>query len=141
MHNDDDEVPPAPPDKETQEQWLSWLRSAVEAHPAFETHSSILNECCVIAAHWRTRFWPNRAIWSRIRRGDRLVKEMCEAAPVLQRARDAVLSLPPADGTASKAVILDLCSGFGYLSMFLSELLAPCADRVEKIVLVDVKWA
>ena len=35
-------------------------------------------------------------------------------------------------------VVLDLCSGFGYLAMFLSELLP--AERVAKIVLVDIRW-
>lgn len=38
-----------------------------------------------------------------------------------------------------KLVILDLCSGFGYLGMLLSELLPP--HKVERIVLVDVRWA
>lgn len=120
-------------------EWAAWLHSAVKACPAYASHASILDECCAIAARWRERFWPKRAVWSRIRRGERLVKELCESAPVLARARAAVEDLENPGG--KKMIILDLCSGFGYLAMFLSELLAPWADRVEKIVLVDVKWA
>ena len=34
--------------------------------------------------------------------------------------------------------IVDLCSGIGYLGMFLSELLPPA--KVEMITLVDIMW-
>lgn len=39
---------------------------------------------------------------------------------------------------APAITILDLCSGFGFLGMFLSEMLPPAA--VERIVLLDKRW-
>ena len=53
------------------------------------------------------------------------------------RSHDLTISDHPCDHP--EAVILDLGSDFGYLSMLLSELLPP--DKVQKIVLVDVQWA
>ena len=57
---------------------------------------------------------------------------------MLDRARREVAALDLAEGQP-KIVIIDLCSGFGYLAMFLSELLPPA--KVERIVLVDKQWA
>ena len=59
---------------------------------------------------------------------------------MLTRVVRAVEALELAD-PSKPLVILDLCSGFGYLAMFLSELLAPFAHKVEKIVCVDIRWA
>lgn len=42
------------------------------------------------------------------------------------------------DGS-EKFTIIDLCSGKGYLSMFLSEILPT--EKVERCVLVDKAWA
>ena len=139
--DEDDHGPPShqPPAATitTDDEWAAWLRDELRSTPAYAEHAALLEECAGIAAGWRARFWADRQLWSRIRHGHRLAKELCEAAPVLARARDevAALTLPAAD---KKLVVLDLCSGFGYLAMFLSELLP--ADKVEKIVLVDLKW-
>ena len=121
--------------------FLHSLLEAVRACPAYDVHAALLEECCQIAGvRWRARFWEDKQLWNRIRRGRRLAKELSEIAPVLARARDAAAALElPASG--KRLVVLDLCSGFGYLAMFLSELLAPFAAKVEKIVLVDVRWA
>ena len=121
----------------TDDEWCSWLREDLQSCPAWQTHSSILEECATIATRWRARFWADRPLWNRIRRGRRLAKELAEAAPVLQQARAAVAALPEG---GPPLVILDLCSGFGYLAMFLSELLHEHAARVAKIVLVDIRW-
>ena len=61
------------------------------------------------------------------------MKELIECAPVISAARDYV----SADGREPVTVV-DLCSGKGYLSMFLSEMLPPA--RVERCVLVDRAW-
>ena len=118
------------------EEWCGWLRQELLACPAAGEYADLLDECCTIAGKWRSRFWDRKSLWSRIRRGGRLAKELSEIAPVLFRAR-AEVALLPEDGR--KLVVLDLCSGFGYLSMFLSELLPP--ERVEKIVLIDRQFA
>ena len=120
------------------EDWTAWLRAELEACPSYAEHASLLNECCQIAAGWRARFWTRKALWTRIRRGRRFAKELAEVAPVIARVRAQVDELNVASGQP-KAVILDLCSGFGYLGMLLSELLP--ANKVDRIVLVDKMWA
>ncbi|EOD30978.1 hypothetical protein EMIHUDRAFT_203035 [Emiliania huxleyi CCMP1516] len=119
------------------EEWCSWLHAELRACPAYATHGALLDECCAIAARWRTRFWGRKALWNRMRRGSRLAKELAEAAPVLERARLEAQSVKLEGG--ARVVVIDLCSGFGYMAMFLSELLPP--DKVERIVLVDKAWA
>lgn len=61
-------------------------------------------------------------------RRERVLKEMNECAPVIHVVMDAVSRLA-LDGD-EKLTIVDLCSGFGFLAMFLSELLpvdkVPC---------------
>ena len=78
----------------TDDEWCSWLREDLQSCPAWHTHSAILEECATIATRWRARFWADRPLWNRIRRGRRLAKELAEAAPVLQQARAAVAALP-----------------------------------------------
>ena len=91
---------------------------------------------------WRRRFRGNPALWKRIFKRDRVVKEFLEAAPILQAVVQMVdaTSLPndPNDPDAGKFTIVDLASGKGYLSMILSELLPP--EKVTKIVLIDKAW-
>ena len=105
---------------------------------AYEAHAELLDRCVEIAQTWRSRFWDRKALWGRIRRGRRLAKELAEVAPVLARVLHEVESTTIAEGQP-RLVILDLCSGFGYLGMFLSELLPT--EKVERIVLVDKMWA
>ena len=111
--------------------WLGWLQSDVRSCAAYATHGAILEECCAVAAAWRDRFWERKTLWSRIRHGRRLAKELAEIAPVIAAVRAALASTAAGGrgfaADAPKATIIDLCSGFGYLGMFLSELL-PRAD-------------
>ena len=109
--------------------WRNWLQGELEQSAAYSEHGRLLDECCAIAASWRVRFWERRALWGRIRRGSRLVKELVEAAPVLARAKAQVERLQLKEGQP-RLVVLDLCSGFGYLGMFLSELLHAVAHKV-----------
>jgi len=76
-----------------------------------------------------------KAVWLRVIRKGRLEKELQEALPVLDLVVKLIEQRKEED---DKMVIVDLCSGFGYQGMFLSELLP--ADRVEKIVLLDKSW-
>ena len=68
----------------TDDEWCSWLREDLQSCPAWQTHAAILDECATIATGWRARFWADRPLWNRIRRGRRLAKELAESAPVLQ---------------------------------------------------------
>lgn len=120
------------------EEWCGWLQEEVRKSASYAENSALLDECCAVAATWRTRFWGRKALWARLRKGQRLVKELAEVVPVLARVRAEVDAMEIREGQP-KLVILDLCSGFGYMGMFLSELLSP--DKVERIVLVDKMWA
>lgn len=120
------------------EEWIGRLAAQVRQCAAYGEHRDLLEECIQICCVWQQRFSERQALWSRIRRGGRLAKELAESAPVLARARTEALALQAA-GPSPRLVVIDLCSGFGYLGMFLSELLP--AEFVEKIVLVDVRWA
>ena len=59
---------------------------------------------------------------------------------------DVTSAMPSVDADAvrrgevvdDRATIVDLCSGFGYLGMFLSEMLDP--SKVKAIELVDKQW-
>lgn len=120
------------------EEWCEWLRKELQSAPAYAEFGPLLEECCEVAGRWRTRFWDRKAVWGRIRRARRFAKEVGEVVPVIAQVRAEVdkITLAP---DAPKLVILDLCSGFGYLAMLLSELLPP--EKVGRIVLVDKVWA
>ena len=120
------------------EEWADWLSADLQRCPAYAEYGSLLDKCCTIAAGWRERFWDRKHIWNRIRGGRRLAKELSEVVPVLSRVLREVTELDLAKGDA-KVVVVDLCSGFGYMGMFLSELLPP--EKVERILLVDIMWA
>ena len=84
-------------------------------------------------------------IWLRLLGGgsrggeqQRLVKELLESLHVMARVMDHVETDLPASKHPEPITVLDLCSGFGYLSMFLAELLP--ANRVDKIILLDKAW-
>lgn len=122
------------------EEWASWLTAELQSCAAYAIHSELLDRCCEIATSWRTRFWGRKGLWNRIRRGNRLAKELAEVAPVLARVLKEV-ELASVPDCGPKIIVMDLCSGFGYLGMFLSELLGPYSAKVERIVLVDKMWA
>ena len=137
QHWDDAELATAAP--KADDEYLGWLRQEVQGCAAYGAHADLLDECLAVVGRWFARFGEhNKPLWARIRRGRRLASQLAELAPVLAHARETVaaLTLPASD---EKAVVLDLCSGFGYLSMLLSELLPPA--KVGKIVLVDLQWA
>ena len=120
----------------TNEEWAHWLAADLRACAAYAAHAELIEKCCAIAAKWRSRFWERKALWCRIRRGRRLAKELAEVLPVITRVLSAI---EEAGDDSPPLVIVDLCSGFGYMGMFLSELLP--ANKVERIVLVDKMWA
>ena len=101
-----------------------------------------------ILARWRVRF-PDH-VWQRfvkIPQGAafgvaRVLKEWNESCPVLQELLAHIEELRHnvcGSGSAVGPVtIIDLCSGFGFLSMFLAELADP--RIVGEIALVDLHW-
>ncbi len=89
---------------------------------------------------WRRRYRGNPKLWQRIFRKDKVFKELIESAPIIDMVMKYVESYSIGDSDSRKKItIMDLCSGKGYLSMFLSEILPH--DKVEKLILVDKAWA
>lgn len=80
------------------------------------------------------------SLWARFikhkRKQTRSLKELNESAPVMQEVLDMIRTSELPDG--QKYTIIDLCSGFGFMSMYLAEMLPP--DKVDRIVLVDKMW-
>ena len=113
-----------------------WLRSQLAELPISRDYPHIIDECVQVMKKWKRNF-PQK-VWLRVVKGDRLAKELNESAPVIERALKYVdaIEVPSPD---ERVVIVDLCSGFGYLAMFLSELLP--AEKVREIILVDKMWS
>jgi hypothetical protein len=117
--------------EQSDEDFVAWLASEFRGCVAYRTDpasAAVLEAAAVAVGRWRRRFREggSREVWQRVMRNHRLVKELNEAAPVVARvlAVASRLKLPP----NGKATVLDLCSGFGYVSMLLSDLLPP--DKV-----------
>lgn len=105
------------------------LESRMRRSPVWKRNEElcrkVLNE---IAPRWESDFGGDlRPAWNKIWK--RLVKELNECEPFITFIMDKCTS------TQDPFVVVDLCSGFGILSMLLSELLP--ASKVSKIVLLD----
>eukprot|EP00277_Geminigera_cryophila_P008488 CAMPEP_0179408082 /NCGR_PEP_ID=MMETSP0799-20121207/1885_1 /TAXON_ID=46947 /ORGANISM="Geminigera cryophila, Strain CCMP2564" /LENGTH=396 /DNA_ID=CAMNT_0021179483 /DNA_START=58 /DNA_END=1245 /DNA_ORIENTATION=- len=124
--------------------FVAWLRAEdgpLKNTKPYAMYPELAESCIEIVEKWRVRF--EKHVWLRVLGGgsrggvqQRLVKELLESLHVMARVvqhldRDVRLEDSP-------VTVLDLCSGFGYLSMFLAELLP--AARVDKIVLLDKAW-
>ncbi|CAL1168697.1 unnamed protein product [Cladocopium goreaui] len=118
------------------------LKEQLDKLPVSQLFPELCDEVMGILHRWHQRL-PLK-VWSRmvkICKGSAhqvpsVLKELNESAPVIQRVRRWVEALP---STAPKACILDLGAGFGFLSMFLSELL-PC-EKVKEFCLMDMSYA
>ena len=143
-----------------------WLAAAVAALPALRSRPGLAAKATAVLFSWRRRL--DKASWKRLfktggREGreegsrERVLKELNECAPILVCLMDIVAQWKgggereggedregeegaqgPKPTTRERITIVDLCSGFGILSMFLSELLP--SDKLEAIVLVDKMW-
>ena len=115
--------------------FVNWIgQELVQTNPAL---ASEYPDVFRLAPHcidrWRNRFHGNPALWNRLFSKDRVCKEIVEAVPIvhrvlqfLQRQEDARRQELNSNKNAQKKeiTIVDLCSGKGYLSMLLSEMLA-----------------
>ena len=117
------------------EEFHAWLTQQISNCPGRNTYSSVYEDSINAIVKWRKRYRGNPLLWKRIFK-ERIIKELVESAPVIEYVRRAVAS---SSDEQEKFTIIDLCSGKGYLSMFLSEILPE--DKVERCVLVDKAWA
>ena len=115
-------------------EFSTWLSERLSAEPGAAEHAELFADAHASVLRWRRRYKGNPRLWRSLMKADRVVKEIVEAAPVLAAAREVVAAAPPGE----RFTIVDLCSGKGFLSMVLSELLP--SERVERCVLVDKAW-
>jgi len=133
------------------DEFRTWLRSELEHVPNRDTYSDVYEDSIEAIIRWRKRYHGNPKVWKRIFKKDRVVKELIESVPIIQSVKDIIMKEESSlsnnnNNTATdttteeeKYTIVDLCSGKGYLSMLLSEILPP--EKVRKFVLVDKAWA
>ncbi|KAL7498816.1 hypothetical protein ACHAWT_006673 [Skeletonema menzelii] len=121
----------------------TWLQSQVQTAPGRNTYASTYDDCLTAIVSWRKRYRGNPSLWKRIFKKDRVMKELIESAPVIEFVKCAIEHQEDDDddddANNKKFTIIDLCSGKGYLSMFLSEILPR--EKVHKFILVDKAWA
>mmetsp|Transcript_1494 Transcript_1494/g.2228 ORF Transcript_1494/g.2228 Transcript_1494/m.2228 type:complete len:396 (-) Transcript_1494:28-1215(-) len=117
------------------QEFHTWLQEQVQDAPGRNTYASTYEDSLTAIVNWRKRYRGNPQVWKRIFKKDRVVKELIESAPVIEFVKRAMDN----QGDDEKFTIIDLCSGKGYLSMFLSEILPK--EKVDKFILVDKAWA
>jgi len=120
----------------TDDQFKAWFANELSSHPLMSKYPRIQETAPTAVTAWRARYRGNPTLWRRVFTVDRVIKELVEAAPIL----DAVVQIVDDMVTeeTGKTTILDLASGRGFVSMYLSEILPK--DKVEKIILVDKAW-
>jgi hypothetical protein len=115
------------------DEFCTYMSSHLQQNALSRYFPDIFSKAPHCMTNWRRRFGDNPPLWRRLFDKDRVIKEFVEAVPVL----DAVVKLINQQTTTTDRQyhIIDLCSGKGYLSMLLSELLPP--SKVHRIVLMD----
>ena len=121
---------------EDEQAFRAWLTGELTGEPGSDVYPEVFRDAIEAVVRWRRRFQGNPKLWQRLFKRDRVVKELVESAPIIAAVKVIVAETPLAAG--EKVTIVDLASGKGFLSMFLSEILPP--ERVEKSVLVDKAW-
>lgn len=137
----DDEDDETPRDPNAFVEWLRAEDGPMKQTKPYKMYPELAEKCIDVVERWRLRF--SKHVWLRLLGGgsrggvqQRMVKELLESLHVIARViqhihRDLAEHTEP-------ITVLDLCSGFGYLSMFLAELLP--LGRMDKIVLLDKAW-
>ena len=129
----------------SEEEFHEWILEEMSkmAPQVRELYPETFLECAQAVTNWRRRFRGNPTLWRRLFKHERVLKEVIESIPVVKAVQDWIQrhysseqqqqTLP-----SEKVTIIDLCSGKGFLSMLLSEILP--VDRVDKCLLIDKAW-
>eukprot|EP00242_Pyramimonas_sp_CCMP2087_P018242 CAMPEP_0198198014 /NCGR_PEP_ID=MMETSP1445-20131203/1543_1 /TAXON_ID=36898 /ORGANISM="Pyramimonas sp., Strain CCMP2087" /LENGTH=450 /DNA_ID=CAMNT_0043867453 /DNA_START=72 /DNA_END=1420 /DNA_ORIENTATION=+ len=112
----------------------AWLQDQLRKNPIMTMYPAVALKAHRIVCGWQSRFQSKP--WLRHFSRESLLKEICQCIPVLNAILESVKHIEVEEGV--KLTVVDLCSGYGFLSMFLSEMLPP--EKVRKIVLVDQFW-
>ena len=122
----------------TDDEFHIWLQHQLEDVPGRNDYPCVYEKCINAIVNWRIRYRGNPRLWKRIFKKERVLKELVESAPIIDFVMKYVDSYEN-HNEMKKITIMDLCSGKGYLSMFLSEILP--GDKVDKFILIDKAWA
>eukprot|EP00977_Amphora_coffeiformis_P026180 scaffold24543_cov195-Amphora_coffeaeformis.AAC.3 len=116
------------------------LATELQQHPLAVVYPHLFAAAPECVVKWRQRYRGDAAVWKRLFHKDRVMKEFIEAVPVMDAVQRFVSAadMNDYDDNEKKFTIIDLCSGKGFLSMFLSELLPP--SKVARLVLMDKAW-
>jgi len=121
----------------TDDEFGAWLTDELANSPGRQQYKTVFDQAIVAIIKWRQRYRGNPKIWKRIFKKERVLKELIESAPIIHSVQ--IFVNENENRKDAPYTILDLCSGKGYLSMFLSEILPP--EKVQKIILIDKAWA
>ena len=117
--------------------FAEWVSSELSNAQGAERYPEVFHDAEIALLRWRRRYRETSPrLWKSLMRADKVIKELEESAPVIEAVRCVVAETELAEG--ERISIIDLCSGKGFLSMFLSEMLDP--TRVERCFLVDKAW-
>lgn len=129
-----DVAPDPVDDEENFEKFAKWFAERLAEEPVSQQYPELFADVCTCVLRWRHRYRGNKPLWRKLMKADKVIKEIAEAAPVLSAVRDVVNAGAPGE----RFTIIDLCSGKGFLSMILSEMLPK--ERVDRCILVDKAW-
>ena len=119
----------------TDASFAAWLEAELAQAPGAAVYGDVFADLVQGVVAWRRRYRGNQALWRRLLRPERLIKEIIETAPVIAAVSDYVRAQPPG---GDPVTIVDLCCGKGYLSMLLAEMLP--SESLRGCVLVDKAW-
>ena len=120
------------------EEFKNGLINDLKNVPGRKEYATIFEKSIDAIVQWRKRYRGNPTLWKRLFKKDRVIKELVEAVPIIQAVMAYVSSFNSEEENGKRITIMDLCSGKGYLSMFLSELLPP--EKIVEIILIDKAW-
>lgn len=120
----------APPAKDD----VALICSKLSSLPIATQHPVLLAQCRPIIRLWHDTFSiANPPLWNRMRRA--LPKELNESAFIIDEMMTFFDDTSNVVGSEPPYTIVDMCSGVGFLSMFLSHLLP--ADKCSRIWAID----
>lgn len=115
-------------------EFRQWLDCKLANAPNADMYAALYSDAADAIVQWRRRYRGSPRLWRSVFKAERVLKELVETAPVIASVRSVVASMPKDE----RCTIVDLASGKGYLSMFLSEMLP--SERIERCFLVDKAW-
>ena len=71
-------------------EFSSWLSDRLSSAAGADVHADLFAECLQCVLRWRRRYRGNPRLWRSLFKGEKVIKEIVEAAPVIAAARDVV---------------------------------------------------